>query len=148
MKSAAEILAPALRRAMPKRSAFDWMVTAWPAIVGRQLSVCSKPKSLGDGLLRVAVSGKEWRTGMDNAEIARELRNRVNVAWGGSLVREVAFCDARPSGWVPKAADNSYTPFVRKRNVSTGPSTARAWRSGERTGEAAAEAKSGKEPRR
>jgi hypothetical protein len=149
MKSAAEILAPALRRAMPKRSAFDWMVTAWPAIVGRHLSVCSKPKSLGDGLLLVAVSGKEWRTGMDNAEIAGELRNRVNVAWGGSLVREVTFCDAKPSGgWVPKAADNSYTPFVRKRNVSTGPSTARAGQSGERAGEGAAEAKNGKEPRR
>jgi len=121
MKSAAEILAPALRRAMPRRSAFDWMVTAWPAIVGRQLAECTRPAKLADGVLRVAVSGSEWRAGLEGGEMAGEFRNRVNAGWGGDLVREVNFCEAKPRGaWIPKAANNSYTPFVRKRGVSTG----------------------------
>lgn len=111
---------------MPKRSAFDWMVTAWPAIVGRGLARHTAPKSLVDGVLKVAVSGSEWRAGLEDQAVVGEFRNRVNAAWGGGLVREVEFCDAKPRGWVPKAADNSHTPFVRKKAVSSGASNLRA----------------------
>jgi Dna[CI] antecedent, DciA len=125
MKSAGEILAPALRRALPRRSAFEWMTTAWPAIVGKQLAQRTSPKSLIDGVLRISVNDKEWFAGIQGAQFVSEFCNRINLAWGGALIREVHFLEAQPRGpWIPKAADNSYTPFVRRRSAEIGPKRA------------------------
>ena len=145
MKSAGEILAPALRRALPRHSAIQWMVTAWPAIVGKRLAECTTPKILAEGALQISVSGKEWSASLEGADFAAEFRNRVNLAWGGTLVREVNFLEVKPRGpWIPKAADNNYTPFVRK-------GTSKAATHQERAGQQESKALhklAGKEPRR
>lgn len=46
-----------------------------------------------------------------------ELRERINAAWGGTLVRELSFALAgRESPAVSRELDNSHTPFIRRRS--------------------------------
>jgi hypothetical protein len=48
----------------------------------------------------------------------RELRDRINRAWGGNLVREVRFVAAKPGPkHVSHEADNAHTPFIRRRRA-------------------------------
>ena len=112
MKPIAEILAPALRQAARRGSAMSWLAGAWPAIVGARLGERTRPQRLADGVLDVAVNGKEWRAELEG--VATEFAGRVNAAWGGSLVRLVRFAAARPAGRrLPPSLDNEHTPFVR-----------------------------------
>jgi len=114
MKPIAEILAPALRRAARRGSPMGWLAAAWPAIVGAQLGERTRPQRLADGVLEVSVKGKDWRTQLET--VATEFASRVNKAWGGSLVRQVQFAVARPSGpRIPRSLDGEHTPFVRSR---------------------------------
>jgi hypothetical protein len=112
MKPIVEILGPALRRASRRGSAMSWLAGAWPAIVGTRLGERTRPQKLADGVLDVAVNGKEWRAELEG--VAAEFAGRVNAAWGGSLVRQVRFATARPVGRrLPRSLDNEHTPFVR-----------------------------------
>jgi predicted nucleic acid-binding Zn ribbon protein len=118
MKPIAEILGPALRRASRRGSAMSWLAGAWPAIVGARLGERTRPQKLDDGVLDVAVNGKEWRAELEG--VATEFAGRVNAAWGSSLVRQVRFATARPVGRrLPRSLDNEHTPFVRTGSHST-----------------------------
>lgn len=89
-----------------------WLAGAWPAIVGAKLGERTRPQKFMDGVLDVAVTGKEWRAGLE--DVAAEFAGRVNEAWGGSLVKQVRFAAARaPGRRLPRSLDNEHTPFVR-----------------------------------
>jgi hypothetical protein len=48
----------------------------------------------------------------------REIRDRINQAWGGTLVREVKFVAAKPGPRkIPRELDNNHTPFLRRRRA-------------------------------
>jgi hypothetical protein len=112
MKLIVEILGPALRRASRRGSPMAWLGGAWPAIVGARLGERTRPQRLADGVLDVAVNGKEWRAELEG--VAAEFAGRVNAAWGGTLVNQVRFAVARRAGpRLPRSLDNEHTPFVR-----------------------------------
>jgi len=116
MKSIGEILAPALRRAVKQQSSFAWLAGAWPAIVGKRLAAHTRPCNLTNGVLEIAVNGKDWRAELEG--ISSEFRTRVNESWGSSLVREVAFSDdRRGKPRLRHELDNEHTPFVRGRRA-------------------------------
>lgn len=95
-----------------------WLAGAWPAIVGVRLGERTHPQKFADGVLDVAVTGKEWRAGLE--DVAAEFAGRVNAAWGGSLVKQVRFAMARtPGRRLPRSLDNEHTPFVRTGCSST-----------------------------
>ncbi len=68
------------------------------------------------GTLEVAADAKAWQQQIEGMK--RELRDRVNRAWGGNLVRDVEFVAAKPG---PRAishdVDNAHTPFIRRRRA-------------------------------
>lgn len=118
MKHIGEILAPALRRATPKRSSFAWLAGAWPAIVGKRLAEHTRPSDFAGGVLDIAVTGKEWRAELEG--ISEEFRARVNRSWGSTMVREIRFSDdlkAQPR--IRHEFDNDYTPFVRSKRANS-----------------------------
>lgn len=89
-----------------------WLAGAWPAIVGARLGERTRPQKFADGVLDIAVNGKEWPAELEG--VAAEFAGRVNAAWGGSLVRQVRFATARRAGpRLPRSIDNEHTPFVR-----------------------------------
>ena len=122
MKRIGEFIAPALRRATPRRSSFAWLAGTWPAIVGKRLAEHTRPSDLAGGVLHIAVSGKEWRVELEG--VADEFRTRVNQAWGSNVVREIRFSDDRKGKpRIRHEFDNDYTPFVRGKR-STSPANA------------------------
>jgi hypothetical protein len=47
--------------------------------------------------------------------MTREFCARINQAWGGNLVREVKFVEARGSSErIRHEIDNEHTPFIRR----------------------------------
>jgi predicted nucleic acid-binding Zn ribbon protein len=66
--------------------------------------------------LEVATDAKAWQQQIEGMK--RELRDRINRAWGGNLVREVRFVAAKPGPrHVSREADNAHTPFIRRRRA-------------------------------
>jgi len=67
-------------------------------------------------MLEVAADAKAWQQQVESMK--RELRDRVNRAWGGNLISDVEFVTAKPG---PKPAsretDNAHTPFIRRRRA-------------------------------
>jgi predicted nucleic acid-binding Zn ribbon protein len=122
MKRIGEFIAPALRRATSPRSSFAWLAGTWPAIVGKRLAAHTRPAKITNGVLEIAVSGKEWRAGLE--DIAGEFRARVNAAWGSPVVAEVRFADDRAGRpRLRREFDNDHTPFVRTRKPVAQPKT-------------------------
>ena len=120
MKRIGEFLAPTLRRATSQRSSFTWLAGTWPAIVGKRLADHTRPSKIVNGILEIAVSGKEWRAGLE--DVAGEFRTRINEAWGGSFIREVRFAEDRKGRpQMRHEHDNEHTPFLRARKISTKP---------------------------
>ncbi|MFZ0909146.1 MAG: DUF721 domain-containing protein [Candidatus Acidiferrales bacterium] len=111
-------MAPALRRATPRRSSFAWLAGTWPAIVGKRLAEHTRPCDFAGGVLHIAVSAKEWRVQLE--PVAEEFRARVNEAWGSNVVREIRFSDDRKGKpRIRHEFDNDYTPFVRGKQSTT-----------------------------
>jgi predicted nucleic acid-binding Zn ribbon protein len=120
MKRIGEFIAPALRRATSQRSSFAWLAGTWPAIVGKHLAAHTRPSHISNGVLEIAVTGKEWRAELESE--ASEFRARVNEAWGSSVIREVRFSDERKVGpRLRHELDNNYTPFFRARKTIARP---------------------------
>ncbi|MFZ0634599.1 MAG: DUF721 domain-containing protein [Candidatus Acidiferrales bacterium] len=117
MKRLGEILAPALRRTAARQSPFKWLAGTWPAIVGRRLAAHTRPSKLAEGVLDVAVNGRDWRNELEGVSV--EFCSRVNEAWGGALVREIRFwVDRIGTPRLPHELDNEHMPFVRSRRSS------------------------------
>jgi predicted nucleic acid-binding Zn ribbon protein len=110
MERAGNILGAAMRQLGQPESALAWLKATWPSLVGEQLAAHTRPKNIRSGVLDLSVDGKDWESQL--AELERELRGRINAAWGGSLVREVRL--RRYRGAVPREVDNEHVPFIRR----------------------------------
>lgn len=115
MERAGEFLGKALRRLNRPEAALAWLESAWPTVVGHALAAHAQPMRCHNGLLELAASSKAWQKQLQSMQ--GELCNRINQAWGGTLVRELKFVDSKPApARVPREADNHHTPFIRRRS--------------------------------
>lgn len=120
MERAKEILATAMRRMGHPASRMEWLRATWKLVAGESLARRTQPLRFEDGRLEVGllVAGEESALG----GLEEELRKRINLAWGRTLVREVHFSALRSK--LPYALDNAHTPFIRKGKItSTGGKT-------------------------
>ena len=115
MERAGEFLGRAVRRMDRPEAALAWLSAAWPEIAGAALAAHTRPVRCAKHCLEISADGENWRKQLES--MTREFCDRINQAWGATLVREIRFRDAPASGSqaVPPAEDNSHTPFVRRR---------------------------------
>lgn len=116
MDKAGDFLGTVVRRFDRPEATLAWLSGVWPAIAGKALAAHTQPTRCEGGMLQVATDAKAWQQQIEGMK--RELRDRVNRAWGGNLVRDVEFVTAKPG---PKhsshEADNAHTPFIRRRRA-------------------------------
>lgn len=113
MERAGEFLGKTLRRLNRPEAALAWLESSWPTVVGQALAAHAQPVRCQNGLLELAASSKAWQKQLQTMQ--RELCSRINQAWGGTLVRELKFVDAKSAARIPREADNAHTPFIRRR---------------------------------
>jgi len=119
MEKVGDFLGRAVRRLDQPEAALAWLVGAWPAVAGQAIADHTTPLRCEQGRLELAADGKAWQQQLE--PMRREIRDRVNRAWGGTLVREVQFVPASqfPAEGTPylsHEADNNHTPFIRRRS--------------------------------
>jgi predicted nucleic acid-binding Zn ribbon protein len=116
MDKAGDFLGKVVRRFERPEATLAWLAGAWPAIAGKTLAAHTRPVRCDGAFLEVAADAKAWQRQIEGMK--RELRDRINQAWGGSLVREVTFVAAKPGPkYVSHEADNAHTPFIRRRRA-------------------------------
>lgn len=122
MEKAGDFLGRAVRRLNRPEAALAWLVGAWPAIAGQAIAEHTTPLRCEQGRLELAADGKAWQQQLE--PMRREIRDRVNRAWGSTLVREVQFVPPSraasefPAPGAPPLsheANNDHTPFIRRR---------------------------------
>jgi len=124
MERAGEFLGKVLRRLDRPEAAIAWLQSAWPAIVGKSLAAHTRPVRCERNCLELSVDAKAWQQQLET--MRGELCNRINQAWGATLVREVKVTATRtflsPDGSkrpgpqrIPRELDNEHTPFIRRR---------------------------------
>src|SRR5579863_3418113 len=116
MQRAGEFLGKVVRRFERPEATLAWLAGAWPDIAGKALAAHTRPVRCDGACLEVATDAKAWQQQIEGMK--RELRDRVNRAWGGNLVREVQFVASKPGPrHVSHETDNARTPFVRRRRA-------------------------------
>ena len=116
MDRAGDLLARLIRRFDRPEATLAWLSGVWPSIAGRALAAHTEPTRCENGTLEVAADARAWQQQIEGMK--RELRDRVNRAWGGNLVREVQFVAAKPGPkQVSRELDNAHAPFVRRRRA-------------------------------
>lgn len=116
MERAGDFLGKALRRLDCPEAALAWLSSAWPSIVGKALAAHTRPLRCAAGCLELTADGKVWQKQLDTMK--RELRDRINQAWGGTLVREVKLIATKPGPKrLPREADNEHIPFIHRRRA-------------------------------
>ncbi|MBZ5502037.1 MAG: DUF721 domain-containing protein [Acidobacteriia bacterium] len=124
MEKAGDFLGRVVRRLDRPEAALAWLVGAWPAVAGKAIADHTTPLRCEQGRLELAADGKAWQQQLEPMQ--REIRDRINRAWGSTLVREVKFVPpnaAQGTSQFPPpatphlahAADNTHTPFIRRR---------------------------------
>jgi len=115
MQRAGEFLGRAVRRMRRPEGALSWLVAAWPEIAGAALAAHTRPVRCSKGCLEISTDGKNWRLQLEG--MTREFCDRINQAWGATLVHEIRFGESSPAvlAKVSPAEDNAHTPFVRRR---------------------------------
>ena len=116
MDKAGDVLGKVVRRFDRPEATLAWLSGTWPSIAGTALAAHTHPTRLNGGLLEVATDAKAWQQQVEGMK--RELRDRVNRAWGGNLISDVEFVAAKPGlKGAPREADNAHTPFIRRRRA-------------------------------
>jgi predicted nucleic acid-binding Zn ribbon protein len=116
MDKAGDFLGRVVRRFDRPEATLAWLSGVWSTIAGQALAAHTQPMRCRSGTLEVAADGKAWQQQIEGMK--RELRDRVNRAWGGNLVSDVQFVAQKPG---PKhltlESDNAHTPFIRRRRA-------------------------------
>jgi predicted nucleic acid-binding Zn ribbon protein len=116
MDKAGDFLGKVVRRFERPEATLAWLAGAWPSIAGKTLAAHTRPVRCDGAFLEVAADAKAWQQQIESMK--RELRDRINKAWGGNLVREVTFVAAKPGPkYVSHEADNAHIPFIRRRRA-------------------------------
>ncbi len=129
MDRAADLLGRVARRLRRPEAPIAWLASSWTRIVGDTIAAHARPVRCGAGCLEISADGQVWQRQLE--EMARDLCDRINAAWGSLLVQEVKFVGpdrhspissaAPPSKQravrrsVPYELDNEHTPFIRTR---------------------------------
>lgn len=114
MDRAGNFLGHVIRRMNHPDGRQAWLESAWPSLVGPQLAAHTRPlRSVGNRLELFADSGA-WQQQV--LEMEQDLRARINHAWGGTFVREVA-CASSPPPTMGREFDITHTPFIRRRRA-------------------------------
>jgi predicted nucleic acid-binding Zn ribbon protein len=116
MRRAGEFLGNVVRRFERPEATLAWLASAWPDIAGKALAAHTRPVHCDGAYLEVATDAKAWQQQIESMK--RELRDRVNRAWGGNLVREIQFVASKPGPrHVSHENDDAHTPFIRRRRA-------------------------------
>jgi predicted nucleic acid-binding Zn ribbon protein len=116
MDHAGDVLGNLVRRFDRPEATLAWLLGVWPAIAGKTLAAHTQPSRCENGTLKITADGRAWRQQIESMK--RQLRESVNRAWGGNLVREVELVEAKPGPkYISREADNAHTPFVRRRRA-------------------------------
>lgn len=129
MERAADLLGRVARKISRPEAPIAWLASCWPRIVGKTIATHAQPVRCQGGYLEISADGKVWQGQLQ--DMSRDLRDQINRAWGGQLVRELKFTTAAPRSGrvlgssesterparrsVPYELDNDHTPFVRRR---------------------------------
>lgn len=120
MEKAADLLGRVARKLRRPEAPIAWLASSWPRIVGKTIATHAHPVRCQAGCLEISADGKVWQRQLQ--EMARDLGEQINHAWGGLLVREVRFTTAAkstkrsPRRSIPYELDNDHTPFIRRRS--------------------------------
>jgi len=116
MDKAGDVLGKVVRRFDRPEATLAWLSGVWPSITGESLAAHTQPIRFDGGMLEVAADAKAWQQQIESMK--RELRDRVNRAWGGNLISDVEFVTAKPGPkGASREADNEHTPFIRRRRA-------------------------------
>jgi predicted nucleic acid-binding Zn ribbon protein len=132
MKRAGEFLGKVLGSLDRPEAGLAWISGTWPTIVGAALAAHTRPVRCGGKCLELSADGEGWQQQLESMK--RELCDRINQAWGGSLVREVKFVTqtcaiCAPAGStklsttgpgparISHEIDNAHIPFIRRRRA-------------------------------
>ncbi|HTU34351.1 MAG TPA: DUF721 domain-containing protein [Candidatus Acidoferrum sp.] len=130
MERAADLLGRVVRRLKRPEAPIAWLASSWLRIVGKTIATHAHPVRCQAGCLEISADGKVWQHQLQG--MARDLRDQINQAWGGPLVRELKFTmttaksssgpsNSSDSGQrrAPRSVryelDNDHTPFIRHR---------------------------------
>jgi predicted nucleic acid-binding Zn ribbon protein len=124
MERAGDFLGKVLGSLDQPGAGLAWLKSTWPAIVGKPLAAHTRPLRCGGKCLEMSADGRAWQQQVETMK--RELCDRINQAWGGSLVREVKFVADTGGAWdralsgrgparVSHEFDNQHLPFLRWR---------------------------------
>jgi predicted nucleic acid-binding Zn ribbon protein len=114
MERAGDFLGVALRRMRDPSAPAEWLKARWPSLIGATMAAHLRPASCGNSVLRIEADSREWKNQAEAME--KQLRERVNQSWGGTLVREVRVELARPKTRPAYEIDNNHLPFLRNRS--------------------------------
>ena len=114
MERAGDFLGKVARRLGRPEAALAWLQTSWPNVVGRSVAAHTRPLRCEHARLDLSVDAKAWLQQLE--PMHREICDRINQAWGGTLIREVKFVAAKPGPHkLSREVDNAHTPFIRRR---------------------------------
>jgi len=116
MEKASEILGRALRRMDDAQAARTWLGSTWTSLVGKAIAAHIQPSACANGVLRVEADSREWQK--QATAMGREICERINRSWGGTLVQEVRVEHAPRNGKrLAHEVDNEHTPFIRQKSA-------------------------------
>jgi predicted nucleic acid-binding Zn ribbon protein len=112
MERADKILRTALQRMKDPDAARTWLDASWMSLVGKPIAAHTRPASLRKGIIEIEADSKQWKSQVEAMNSL--LCERINHAWGGSLVHRIRIeLVTRRGRRIPYAEDNTHTPFVR-----------------------------------
>lgn len=113
MEQAKDILGKALRRMNDPEAARTWLALNWPVIAGEQVASHTRPVALHEGVFRIEADSTSWMHQVDS--MGTTICERINRAWGGTLVHRIRIEEAPRRGRRPcYAEDDAHTPFIRR----------------------------------
>jgi Dna[CI] antecedent, DciA len=129
MERAGDFLGKVLGSIEQPGAGLAWLSSTWPTIVGKSLAAHTRPVRCGGKCLELSADSKAWQQQVETMK--RELCDRINRSWGGSLVREVKFvahthvmntsgnlAGSRPGpARISHEFDNQHLPFIRRRRA-------------------------------
>lgn len=113
MERVGDFLGAALHRMRDRKASAAWLRALWPSLIGETMAAHLRLVSCSGATLHIETDSREWKSQAET--MSEQLRNRVNQAWGGVLVRELRIEMARSASRLPYEIDNDHVPFLRKR---------------------------------